>query len=109
MENIFVLTEGGLISEYEELYDFLENVIDAEFLIENFDIAFDKVEVPFYGEIGLGTLLYKLGTLEDFVDNEIETYIEEIRYALEEDGDPYYRMGDFLISNKKENLMKGLM
>ena len=89
--NVYVFNSDTLeFVEYDTVQDFVNDVIDEEFLENLYNEVYGKVLLPILGSVGVGTILKEFSVIMDAADDEADSYISDIEYELEQDQVSYF-------------------
>ena len=84
--NVYVFNSDTLeFVEYDTVEDFVNDVIDEEFLENLYNEVYGEVLLPILGSVGVGTILKEFSVIMDAADDEAASYISDIEYELEHD------------------------
>ena len=101
--NVYVFNSDTLeFVEYDTVEDFVNDVIDEEFLENLYNEVYGEVLLPILGSVGVGTILKEFSVIMDAADDEADSYISDIEYELEHDQVSYF--WNWIISYDREFL-----
>lgn len=101
--NVYVFNSDTLeFVEYDTVEDFVNDVIDEEFLENLYNEVYGEILLPILGSVGVGTILKEFSVIMDAADDEADSYISDIEYDLEHDQVSYF--WNWVISYDREFL-----
>lgn len=96
MNELYVYNETNGYTTFGSVREYLELIIDVEYIDDLFDSCYEEIDIPYVGRRKVSELIAAFNCYQDAIEDEIAYYEDDITGVLECGDDTYYFNGDIL-------------
>lgn len=96
MDELYVYNETNGYVTFGSVREYLEFIIDVEYIDDLFDSCYEEIDIPYVGKRKMSELIAAFNCYQDVIENEIAYYEDDIIGTLEGGDNTYYFNGDIL-------------
>lgn len=96
MDELYVYNETNGYTTFGSVREYLELIIDVEYIDDLFDSCYEEIDIPCVGKRKVSELIAAFNCYQDVIEDEIAYWEDDIVGTLEGGDDTYEFMGDIL-------------